>query len=163
MEDSGRGWRKAVPSPDPIAIVEHQAIRRLLREGAIVIASGGGGIPVVEAADGRLRGVEAVIDKDLAAQRLAAAVSADVLMILTDVPKVSLNYGTAKQTDLTELTAEEARRFIVAGHFSPGSMLPKVLAAIRFVEGGGDFAVICYLREAIDALEGRAGTRFTRG
>ena len=163
VEDSGRGWRKVVPSPDPITIVERDAIKKLLLERNIVIASGGGGIPVVETADGRLRGVEAVIDKDLAAQRLAAAVDASVLMILTDVHKVSLNYHTPNQNDLDQITSSEARQFIAQGHFPPGSMLPKVLAAVRFVENSGDFAIICSLDQALEALEGRAGTRIVGG
>ncbi len=162
VEDSGRGWRKVVPSPDPLAIVESEALKQLLLAGSIVIASGGGGIPVVEGPDGKLRGVEAVIDKDLAAQRLAAAAGADVLMILTDVHKASLNYRTPNQKDLDKVTSDQARQYIAEGHFSPGSMLPKVLAAVRFVEGGGDFAIICSLQEAIEALEGRAGTRIVR-
>lgn len=162
VEDSGRGWRKVVPSPDPLAIVESEALKQLLLAGSIVIASGGGGIPVVEGPDGKLRGVEAVIDKDLAAQRLAAAAGADVFTILTDVHKVSLNYRTPNQKDLDKVTSDQARQYIAEGHFSPGSMLPKVLAAVRFVEGGGDFAMICSLQEAIEALEGRAGTRIVR-
>ncbi|MBI2952836.1 MAG: carbamate kinase [Chloroflexi bacterium] len=163
IEDAGRGWRKVVPSPDPVAIVESEVVRQLLAAGMVVIASGGGGIPVRKAPDGRLQGVEAVVDKDLAAQRLAAAAGADILMILTDVHKVSLGFRTPRQRDLDVISSSEARRYIAEGHFSPGSMLPKVLAAVRFVEGGGDFAAICSLEEAIAALAGRAGTRVTRG
>ncbi len=163
IEDSGRGWRKVVPSPDPLSIVEKQAIRGLLAAGNLVIAAGGGGIPVIQMPDGRLRGVEAVIDKDLAAQRLAVEVRAHVLMILTDVHKVSLHFHTPQQRDLDLVTSSEARRYIAAGHFPPGSMLPKMLAAVRFVENGGDFSVICFLEEAIEALEGKAGTRIVNG
>lgn len=170
IEDSGRGWRRVVPSPDPITIIASDAIKQLTSAGFVVIAAGGGGIPVIEMPDGRLMGVEAVVDKDLAAQRLAAAIEAEVLMILTDVHKVSLHYRTPRQKEIDLLTAAEARRYIAEGHFAPGSMLPKVLASIRFVEARptdkasqstkmARMAIICSLYEAIEALEGRAGTR----
>jgi len=160
-EDAGRGWRRVVPSPDPIEIYEKEAVRQLVDARTIVIASGGGGIPVVEE-DGLLRGVDAVIDKDLAGQRLAADVEAEVFMILTDVDQVKLNYKTPAEKGLSELTVEEAKRYHAEGHFAKGSMEPKVRAAIRFIEAGGERAIITSLDKAVDALEGRAGTRITR-
>ena len=162
VEDAGRGWRRVVPSPDPKAIIERDAIRALVENRAIVIASGGGGIPVVRE-DGRLRGVEAVIDKDLAGQRLAVDVGADVFLILTDVEKVMLNYGKPDETPLDRMTLSEARRYLAEGHFRKGSMEPKVRAAIRFVEAGGERAVIASLDQAMAALAGKAGTQIVCG
>lgn len=161
VEDSNRGWRRVVPSPDPRQICERDAIRFLVGAGAVVIASGGGGIPVRRTPDGELVGVEAVIDKDLAGQRLAADVGADIFLILTDVPQVALNFGRPDQTFLSRVTAARARQYIAQGHFRPGSMLPKVEAAVRFVEGGGKLAIITSLELAGVALRGEAGTIFT--
>ncbi|MBI4321350.1 MAG: carbamate kinase [Chloroflexi bacterium] len=163
IEDSGRGWRKVVPSPDPISIVEKETIKALLAASNLVVGAGGGGIPVTVQEDGSLKGVEAVIDKDLAAQRLAADVGAEVLMILTDVRKVALNFQTGQQRDLDVMTLAEAKRYIAEGHFKAGSMAPKVNAAIRFVEGGGEFAVIAAMEEAVEALHGLAGSRLIEG
>ena len=157
-----KAYRRVVPSPDPIAIVEGDAIRSMVDMGMIVIASGGGGIPVVEEG-GPLKGVEAVIDKDLAGEKLAEVVGADVLLILTDVRKVKLNFGRPDERDIDEMTVEEARRYMAEGHFPPGSMGPKVEACIRFLEAGGELAIIAHLDEALEALEGRAGTRIYRG
>ena len=157
-----KAYRRVVPSPDPIAIVEGDAIRSMVDTGMIVIASGGGGIPVVEEG-GSLRGVEAVIDKDLAGEKLAEVVGADVLLILTDVRKVKLNFGRPDERDIDEMTIEEARRYMAEGHFPPGSMGPKVEACIRFLEAGGELAIVAHLDEALEALEGRAGTRIYRG
>ncbi len=157
-----KAYRRVVPSPDPIAIVEGDAIRSMVDTGMIVIASGGGGIPVVEEG-GSLRGVEAVIDKDLAGEKLAEVVGADVLLILTDVRKVKLNFGRPDERDIDEMTVEEARRYMAEGHFPPGSMGPKVEACIRFLEAGGELAIVAHLDEALEALEGRAGTRIYRG
>ncbi|MBC7093041.1 carbamate kinase [Candidatus Bipolaricaulota bacterium] len=158
VEDAGRGWRRVVPSPDPKAIVEREAIRILVQNRAIVVASGGGGIPVVQE-DGELKGVEAVIDKDLAGERLAEDVGAHVFLILTDVEKVKLNYGKPGERALDRMTAAEAKRYLSEGHFAKGSMEPKVKAAVRFVEAGGERAAIASLDQALAALEGQAGTQ----
>jgi len=153
-----RAYRRVVPSPDPLAIVEGSAIKAMVDMGMIVIAAGGGGVPVVERG-GRLEGVEAVIDKDLAGERLAEVVGADVLLILTDVRKVKLNYGQPDERDIDAMSVEEAKRYMAEGHFPRGSMGPKVEACIRFLEAGGELAIIAHLEDALEALEGRAGTR----
>jgi len=155
-------WRRTVPSPDPIANVEAGAIKVLVNAGAVVIASGGGGIPVVKE-NGGLVGVEAVIDKDLAGERLAEVVEADTFLILTDVEKARLNYGKPNEKALDKMTVAEAKRYFGEGHFLAGSMGPKVKACIRFLEWGGDEAIITSLDKAIDALEGRTGTHITKG
>ncbi len=160
-EDAGRGWRRVVPSPDPIEIFEKEAIRQLVDARSIVIASGGGGIPVIKE-DGRLVGVEAVIDKDLAGERLAEDVSASIFLILTDVEHVKLNYKTPQEKAISHMTLAEAKRYHVEGHFAEGSMEPKIRAAVRFIEAGGERAIITSLDHAMDALEGRAGTTITR-
>jgi carbamate kinase len=161
-EDKARGgWRRVVPSPDPIGIVEREAIRMLLDRGMLVVASGGGGIPVVEGPEG-LRGVEAVIDKDLAAHRLAEDVNAHTLMILTDIPEVAINFGTPQQQALRHLTVAKAEEYYAEGHFKAGSMGPKVLAAMRFIRSGGSRSIITSLDKASQALEGSAGTLITR-
>ncbi len=160
-EDKARGgWRRVVPSPDPIRIVERSAVRSLLAGEALVITAGGGGIPVVERA-GKLHGVEAVIDKDLASERLACDVEADTLMILTDVPEVAINFNTPEQVNLRGLALAEAKRYYGEGHFKPGSMGPKVLAAIRFIEDGGKRSIITSLGLAGQAVRGLAGTIIT--
>ncbi len=161
IEDSGRGWRRVVPSPDPKGHVEAPVIVNLVEKGFIVIASGGGGVPVIEE-EGQLKGVEAVIDKDLAGERLAEEVRADVFMILTDVNGAAVNYGKPNEKWLGEVTAGELKRYYEEGHFKKGSMGPKVLAAIRFVEWGGERAVIAALDRAVDALEGKTGTQVFR-
>ena len=153
-----RAYRRVVPSPDPLAVVEGEAIKAMVDMGMIVIAAGGGGIPVVQH-DGGLVGVEAVIDKDLAGERLAEVVGADIMLILTDVHKVKLNFGTPQERDIDAMSVGEARRYLAEGHFPPGSMGPKVRACIRFLENGGELAIIAHLEEALAALEGRAGTR----
>ncbi len=157
--DPRGGWRRVVPSPDPKGHVEIEAIKRLLDEGFIVIASGGGGIPVYFDEKGWLHGVEAVIDKDLAGERLATAIGAGTFMILTDVEKVYLNYGTPQQKPIDVMTVSEAEKYYKEGHFKPGSMGPKVLAAIRFIKNGGKQAIIAHLSQAYEALKGKAGTR----
>jgi len=151
-------WRRVVPSPDPIANVEDEAIRRMVDVGIIVIASGGGGVPVVLDEDGHYRGVEAVIDKDLAGERLAEVVGADVFLILTDVEKAKLNFGKPDEREIDKMSLSEAKRYLEEGHFLPGSMGPKVKACIRFLEWGGKKAVITSLDKAVDALEGKTGT-----
>jgi carbamate kinase len=159
-EDAGRGWRRVVPSPDPIEIFEKTAIRQLVEARTIVIASGGGGIPVVRK-EGELIGVDAVIDKDLAGQRLAVDVGAAIFMVLTDVDSVRLNYKTPEEQALRTMTVAEAKQYAEEGHFAKGSMEPKVRAAIRFVEAGGERAIITSLSQAVAALEGQAGTTIT--
>ena len=151
------GWRRVVPSPEPYSIVEAPVIRRLVAEGVIVIAAGGGGVPVYE--DGpRLTGLEGVVDKDLAAAILARDVEASILLILTDVDGVYRDYGTDRAELLRELPSAEARSMLEAGAFGEGSMGPKVLAALEFVDAGGERAVIAALEDATATLEGRAGT-----
>ena len=162
IDDAGRGWRRVVPSPDPKSIVEKDVINSLIEKGFTVIASGGGGIPVIRKADGTYQGVEAVIDKDLAGERLAAAVKADLLMILTDVPRVAINYNTPNQKWLEKLTVTEMEALEKEGHFKAGSMGPKVRAALRFVRNGGSRAVIASLEQALEALEGSAGTQILK-
>ncbi len=156
IDDAGRGWRRVVPSPDPKSIVEKDVINALLEKGFIVIASGGGGIPVIRNQDGTYQGVEAVIDKDLAGERLAAAVNADLLMILTDVPRVAIHYNSPNQKWLENVTVSEMEQLEKEGHFKAGSMGPKVRAAVRFVRNGGDRAVIASLEEALEALGGKS-------
>ncbi len=161
-EDAGRGWRRVVPSPDPKRIVEASSINALIKAGIVVIASGGGGIPVVEKPDGSLSGVEAVIDKDLAGERLAKEVKADILMILTSVDQVYLNYGKPEQKGISKMTIGEAKKYYEEGHFAKGSMGPKIKAAIRFIENGGKKAIITSPELATDALAGKAGTIITK-
>ncbi|HNR04598.1 MAG TPA: carbamate kinase [Bacillota bacterium] len=157
-EDAGRGWRRVVPSPMPKKIVELSAVKTLW-DTTIVITAGGGGIPVIENEDGSLTGIAAVIDKDLAAERLAEDINADILMILTEVERVSINYKKPDQKDLSLLTSAEAEQYIREGHFAPGSMLPKIQAAVSFVKANpGRKAIITSLYKAVDALEGNAGT-----
>lgn len=161
-EDAGRGFRRVVASPIPKEIVEIEAIKQLWPT-SIVISCGGGGIPVVKHEDGSLEGVAAVIDKDFAAELLAEEVEADVLMILTEVEKVAINFNKPDQKDLDELKIEEAEKHIADGQFAPGSMLPKVEAAMKFVESGDNKkAIITSLDKAIDALEGKTGTVFVK-
>jgi len=162
MKEAGaKGWRRVVPSPQPKAIFERDSVRSLINSGAVVIASGGGGIPVKEEV-GLLTGVEAVIDKDLAGERLAHDVGADIFIILTDVEQVALNFGTPEQKNLSRLTLTEAEQYAKEGHFKAGSMGPKVEAARRFVANGGEQAIITSLHKAVEALEGRAGTVIVR-
>jgi len=161
INDAGRGWRRVVPSPNPLHIVEAEPIKDLVERGYTVIASGGGGIPVIRDSEGLYKGVEAVIDKDLASERLAQEVNADVFMILTDVPKVALNYGKSDETWLGHVPADELSKYQEEGHFKAGSMGPKVAAALRFVKNGGKKAIIASLNEALRALKGEAGTQIT--
>ena len=160
-EDSGRGWRRVVASPVPRKIVELDAIRQLWNS-TIVIACGGGGIPVVENEDGTMEGVAAVIDKDLAAELLAEQVEADALMILTEVEKVAINFNKPTQQNLSAMSLAEAAQYCEEGQFAPGSMLPKVQAAMKFVRAYPDKkAIITSLDKAIDALDGKTGTVIT--
>jgi carbamate kinase len=162
MTKQKNGWRIVVPSPDPKAIVEADIIKTLLDNGVIVIAAGGGGMPVVEKEGWGLDGREAVVDKDLSAERIAEAIDADVLLILTDVPYVYLNYGSEDQEPLKEVSLDEIRKFYEDGHFPPGSMGPKILAAIRFLESGGEKAIIANIEHAWEALKGETGTHITK-
>jgi len=156
--NADRPYRRVVPSPDPIRPLEADAIKSLYDSGIVVIASGGGGIPVIEE-DGKIKGVEAVIDKDLAGERLAEVLGVDVFMILTDVEKAKLNYGKPNERDIDRMTVSEAKKYFEEGHFLPGSMGPKVKACIRFIEeAGGKAAIITHLEKALDALEGKTGT-----
>lgn len=160
-EEGGRGWRRVVPAPAPREVLEIRAIRSLFENGAVVIAGGGGGVPVVREADGHLSGVEAVVDKDLAAERLAAGIGADLLLMLTDVHGAYRRYGTTGEELILAMDGAEAERLLAAGEFGEGSMAPKVEAALRFVRGGGREAVIAHLDDAEKAVWGRAGTRLT--
>ena len=160
-EDAGRGWRRVVASPLPRKIVEIGEVKKLWND-TIVITCGGGGIPVVEKPDGTFEGVAAVIDKDFAAELLAEKVEADVLMILTEVEKVAINWGKPNQENLSHLSLADGARYVEEGHFAPGSMLPKVEAAMKFVRHNpGKKAIITSLDKAIEALEGKTGTVVT--
>lgn len=160
-EDAGRGWRRVVPSPMPRKIVEIDAIRKLW-PSTITVSVGGGGIPVVENPDGTLEGIAAVIDKDFGAELLAEKVEADDLMILTEVEKVAINFNKPNQENLSNLTLEDAARYIEEGQFAPGSMLPKVEAAMKFVRKyPNKKAIITSLDKAVEALEGKTGTTIT--
>ncbi|MGC9435568.1 MAG: carbamate kinase [Methanomicrobiales archaeon] len=156
-----RGWRRVVPSPDPREVVEAPSIHTLVREGFVTVAAGGGGIPVIRTRDHTLQGVEAVVDKDLATERLATAVAADRLLILTNVPFISRSFGTPREEHIREISAGAVRRLLAAGEFGEGSMAPKVEACARFVEHGGSEAVVADLASATEAAAGRAGTRIT--
>ena len=160
-EDAGRGWRRVVASPIPKRIVEIEAIKNLW-DSSIVISCGGGGIPVVEKMNGTLEGVAAVIDKDFAAELLAEQVDADTLMILTEVEKVAVNWGKPDQKNLDHMSLAEAAQYVEEGQFAPGSMLPKVEAAMKFARTyPNKKAIITSLDKAIDALEGKTGTVIT--
>jgi carbamate kinase len=158
VEDSGRGWRRVVPSPMPLAILDAPAINALLAAGVIPIAAGGGGIPVVRAPGGGYRGVAAVVDKDLTSGLLAADVGAGQLVMLTGVARVALDFGKPTQRSIERLTVAEARKHLADGQFPPGSMGPKISAALQFIERGGPRAVITSLDKLDLALDGRAGT-----
>ena len=160
-EDAGRGYRRVVASPIPKKIVEIGEVKKLTKD-TIVVTCGGGGIPVIENADGTLEGVAAVIDKDFAAELLAEQMEADALVILTEVEKVAINWGKPNQENLSHMTAAEAQKYVEEGHFAPGSMLPKVQAAMKFVTANpGKKAIITSLDKAIEALEGKTGTVIT--
>ena len=158
VEDAGRGWRQVVPSPKPVDVIEKNTVRALVDSGTVVITVGGGGIPVVRR-NGRLVGTPAVIDKDFASAKLAELLNADMLIILTAVEKVAINFGKPNQTWLDSLTPAEAKVYIERGHFAPGSMLPKVRAAVEFAESApGRTALITLLEKAKDGVAGRTGT-----
>ncbi|MCX7974730.1 MAG: carbamate kinase [Candidatus Aminicenantes bacterium] len=159
IEDAGRGWRKVVPSPRPIDIVPKRIIRDLVNSGRIIIAAGGGGIPVIINANGLYQGVEAVIDKDFVASLLAREIKAELFIILTSIDRVYLNFGTPEQKPIEVMTIEEAKRYLEEGQFPPGSMGPKIQAAIEFIEGGGEEVLITSANYLRAALINRAGTR----
>jgi len=162
VEDAGRGWRRVVASPRPLEVVEIAAIRKLVADGTIAIAAGGGGIPVARQWDGSLHGVDAVIDKDLASSLLARLLGCEALCIITGVDRVALHYGKPDQRDLECATAEELSRYAAEGHFPAGSMGPKIQAAIEFVRGGGREVVITSPAKIREALQGKGGTRIRR-
>ena len=159
IEDAGRGWRRVVASPQPVSIIEIESIRDMVNAGLVVVACGGGGIPVYKTEGHHLKGAAAVIDKDFASCVLAQQVEADTLIILTAVEKVAVNFGKPDQKWLDELTPELARQYIAEGQFAPGSMLPKVEAAVKFAESApGRSALITLLEKAKDGIHGRTGT-----
>ena len=158
VEDAGRGYRQVVPSPKPIDVIEKNTVKALVDNGTVVITVGGGGIPVV-CRDGKLYGTPAVIDKDFASAKLAELLDADMLVILTAVEKVAINFGKPDQKNLDELTPDEARKYMAEGQFAPGSMLPKVEAAVKFAESKpGRTSLITLLEKAKDGIEGKTGT-----
>jgi carbamate kinase len=158
VEDAGRGWRRVVPSPLPKEIIERPAVETLIQNGFIVVAVGGGGIPVVQDDSGNLHGVEAVIDKDLASSLLATELNADLLLISTAVEKVALNFHKPDQRDLDRITLSEARQYYQEGHFAKGSMGPKIQAVINYLERGGKAALITMPETIAGALAGQTGT-----
>jgi carbamate kinase len=158
LPEGDRRFRRVVPSPDPIRILEGTSLKRLVDAGMVVVASGGGGIPVFLNTRGEWEGVDGVIDKDLAGEKLAEAVAADLLVILTDVDTVKLHFGTSKERSVNRLTVKAARQYLAEGHFLEGSMAPKVLACIRFLEYGGEEAIITSLDNAWAALSDNEGT-----
>ena len=161
-EDSGRGWRRLVPSPRPVKIIESGVIKRLASAGVVVIAAGGGGIPVTENPDKSISGIDAVIDKDLATALLAKELEAKVFINLTQIDRVYLNFGKPGQKGIDRMSVKEAKKHLASGEFLPGSMGPKIEAAIEFLEAGGEEVVITSPEFLKDALEGRAGTRITK-
>lgn len=162
MEDAGRGYRRVVASPKPAEIIEIDTVKDLLNAGEVVIASGGGGIPVIRQ-ENHLKGVGAVIDKDFASCLLAQQLNADFLIILTAVEKVALRFGTPEETWLDDITVDEAKQYMEEGHFAPGSMLPKVQAGVEFAESGeGRTALITLLQKAKDGVNGATGTRIIK-
>jgi len=156
------GWRIVVPSPDPKSIVEGDIIKKMLDDDIIVIASGGGGMPVIEKEGWGLDGLEAVIDKDLTSERLAEAIDAELLMILTNVEKVYLNYNSSKQKALENISISELKKYYNDGQFPIGSMGPKILSAIRFIESGGKKVIISHVDKCLEALNGDTGTHITK-
>jgi carbamate kinase len=163
VEDAGRGYRRVVASPKPVAIVEIDTIRKLVEAGQVVIACGGGGIPVFKTEGHHLKGAAAVIDKDYAAECMAEDLDADYLIILTAVEKAAIRFGKPDQKWLSNITTEEARKYIADGEFAPGSMLPKIEAAVKFAESGeGRSSLITLLEKAKDGIEGKTGTTITK-
>jgi len=162
VKEYADGWRIVVPSPDPKSIVEGKIINNMLDDDIIVIASGGGGMPVIEKKGWGLDGLEAVIDKDLASERLAEAINAKLLLILTNVEKVYLNYNTPKQKALDKVTLSDLKKYSKEGHFPEGSMGPKILAAVRFLESGGKKVIISHVEKGWEAFKGLTGTHISK-
>ncbi|GAB4245421.1 MAG: carbamate kinase [Acidobacteriota bacterium] len=162
-EDAGRGWRLVVPSPRPVAIVEHEIIRLLLGVGVIVIAGGGGGIPIVIEEDGTYEGLDVVVDKDFTASLIGRSVGADTLIIATDIDRVALFYNTPQVRYLDRITLGEAQRYLAEGHFAAGSMGPKIEASIEFLQNGGKRVIITSPDHIREAVAGKAGTTIVRG
>lgn len=162
-EEPNRGWRHVVPSPKPRHVCDISLVKVLARRGTVVIAAGGGGIPVVRGPKGVRHGVAAVVDKDLTSAHMANVLDIDTMMILTALPKVAINYGTPEQRDLGHIDLIELKRLHSEGHFPPGSMGPKIEAAIRFLEGGGRHVIIAALNQAMPALRGETGTHIVAG
>ena len=162
-EDAGRGWRKVVPSPRPLRILNLPAIERMLEAVSVLIAAGGGGIPVVRGRDAQWRGVEAVIDKDYASALLAAQLESSLYIILTGVSRVAIGFGTPQQREIDRMTVSEGKRYLEAGEFPPGSMGPKIEAAIDFVQRSGQEVLITDVENLRDGLDGKAGTRIIPG
>jgi carbamate kinase len=162
MEDSGRGYRRVVPSPKPIDIVEKEAIKSLVDAGYVVIAAGGGGIPVIKTRENEYLGVDAVIDKDFATSLLAEQVNAETLIITTGVPRVCINFGKPNQLALEKITVEETKQYVLENHFAPGSMLPKIEASLSFLENGGKKVVITNPESLQDAINEKQGTHIVK-
>lgn len=162
VEDAGRGYRQVVASPKPIDIIQAETIKKLVEEGQIVIACGGGGIPFYAENDGTFEGFDAVIDKDYASALLAKKIDADLLVILTGVEKVAIHFGKENQQELDVLTVEEAKKYHAAGEFPKGSMGPKILAAIDFIEQGGNEVLITSIEKVVEAFAGKTGTRIRK-
>ena len=163
VEDAGRGWRRVVPSPIPVRIIQRDAILALVQAGFVVIGVGGGGIPVVEDDAGNLMGVEAVIDKDFASALLASRIQAELFLISTAIEKVALNFNTPDQRWLDQVTLADARRYLAEGHFAKGSMEPKVQAIIGYLENGGTQAIVTTPENIGRAMAGETGTHFIQG
>jgi carbamate kinase len=161
IDDSGRGYRRVVPSPLPIGFIEESSIRLLFEKSELVIASGGGGIPIIEKENGNFQGLEAVVDKDHTSALLASVIGAEILLVLTDVDRVALNYGKSYQEDLDHLTVSMAKEHLKSGYFPPGNMGPKIESSIDFLENGGKKVIITSIENVFEALNGNAGTIIT--
>jgi len=158
IEDAGRGYRRVVPSPDPIKVVQRYMIRHSAAEGNIVIAGGGGGVPIWIKENGEYEGIEAVIDKDLTSALLATEIKADKLIILMPLPRIYIHFNTPKQKELRLVHLEKLKQYMAEGHFPPGNIGPKVQAVINFMEDGGKHAIITTVEHLSDALDGNEGT-----
>jgi carbamate kinase len=162
LKKTEKGWRMVVPSPDPISVVESEVIKKLVDQATIVIAAGGGGMPVIEKKDWGLDGYEAVVDKDLTSQKIATAIQADLLVILTDIEKVYINYNTTQQQPLDTISLRDIKKYYKEKQFAEGSMAPKILAAIRFLESGGQKVIISDIDNGWKAIQGKTGTHIVQ-